>query len=267
MGARRPFPVPRRARSHASSERLSVRSRPEFAAGGSACCAGTVWGPGLSSGGVPPGMRAPRPGRARAAERMADGWRKPRRLSPWWFSEGRVWSSAVAGPGPRGGKGGFEVLCAWEDRPGVPGVATGPPCVSVAAGSPRCLPGGPSRSGALPRCPLSRSLCPGTFLRCCSHTLLNYCVRDPLPGGRRRRNKTPPTPVASPGSAPRAGLPAVRVSPLGPPHHLRERGGGGWWRPWAKKSALVARAVFVAGGGACLLGPRARPGGEKGGGL
>lgn len=149
-------------------ERLSICSHLEFA-GDMCACAGMVraW---LVLGGVPPRMWSPvrvGPGR------WMDGWMAGESCGSFTV----VWGlSMVGGPGLRA-VGGFEVVC-LGGLTGVPGVM-GPPSLSVVVGFLRCLPSGPSRSGALPWRP--HSIIAQALPSCWVHTLA-ICVHNPSRG-------------------------------------------------------------------------------------
>lgn len=165
LEARRPFPSPGVARSHASCERLSVvRSRCEFAAGGPALCAGTVVARLVLVGAFRPGCEPlPTPARVvaggRANERMVDGrleeaaaaslWRlcllfegSACAVLPRWrgFPGARATggtasrSCALGGTGPasRASRGRPVCLWRWDPRVVYPVARPGPvPCLGA----------------------------------------------------------------------------------------------------------------------------------------
>lgn len=277
-GLSRPPGVARSSHASVESAALSVRSRLEFAAGGSALCAGTVGarlvlGGGRSRPGREPPPLAPGPGRAGRANGwcVVDGWRKAAAASPWRsfvLRGSRVWffrGVALGAPGParreEKRRRGFVRLGGC--RPGVPGVA-GPPCVSVAVGSPRCLPGGPAQVPApcLEVCSLS-VVAPGeTFPSCVAPTAsLESCVPRPPPGGHRRRATAPPSRVVVLPAAPRE--PASCRTGVAPRPQPPTSGGGVGVGGVPGPGVLSGRARCRRPGVCCVcFGPRA-PGRRK----
>lgn len=280
-GLSRPPGVARSSHASVESAALSVRSRLEFAAGGSALCAGTVGARLVLGGGAfPSGTRAPPPspparagpgGRTDGVWWMAGG--KPRRLlrGGLSFSEGRVCGSSAVWRwvprGPRDGrKKGVEVLCAWG------GVG---PASRASRGRPVCLwrwdprvvyPVGPLRSRRLAsKSALSRSLRPGKpsprVLR--PQPLLNPACRDPLPGVTADAPQPPPPGWSSCRPRPENRPPAVRVSPLGPspPPPV---GVLGLVASLGRECFRGARGVVARGCVVCVSG-RVLPGEENGG--
>lgn len=246
MGTRRPFPSPGVLASLPTT-RAALRPLPSRvrSPAGLAVRGHGRWGPACPWGASRPGCEPPRPGRAG-------------QMNGWWTAGGsrggflvvvegsRVGLSAVGGAGAaRRERRLLEVLCAWKARPGVPGVA-GPPLCVCGGGIPALFTRW-ARSRSVPclsRCPLS-AVAPGTFPSRCANTLLDSCVRDPLPGGHSPMRHTHLSPVGVfAGRAPRTGHPAVRVSPLGPhpPHR--------WWLGGRKGVGGVP------GPGGLLSGPR-----------
>lgn len=187
-GLSRPPGVARSSHASVESAALSVRSRLEFAAGGSALCAGTVGarlvlGGGRSRPGREPPPPRPRPGPGRAGERMVcGGWLEESRggFSVAVFRSPRVACvvlprCGVGCPGARatGGKKASR-FCALGGvsarRPGRRGAAL---CVcggGIPALFTRWARSGP---GALPRSLLSLGRCArGNLpLVCCAHSL------------------------------------------------------------------------------------------------
>lgn len=188
-GLSRPPGVARSSHASVESAALSVRSRLEFAAGGSALCAGTVGARLVLGGGAfPSGTRAPPPlapgpGRAGRANGwcVVDGWRKAAAASPWRsfvLRGSRVWffrGVALGAPGParreEKRRRGFVRLGGC--RPGRPGRRGAALCVcggGIPALFTRWARSGP---GALPRSLLSLGRCArGNLpLVCCAHSL------------------------------------------------------------------------------------------------
>ena len=272
LEARRPFPSPTALPApHASCERLSVRSRPEFAAGGSACAAGTV-GARLVLRGRSARDASPPPARVGPGGR-ANGWWMAggsRRRLPCGgffvpFGGSRVWFFRGGGgpPGParrEERRRGFVRLGGSARRPGRRGAAL---CV-CGGGIPALF----TRWPAQVRCLASKSAlgrcARGPLLRVLRPTASRFLRARPPPGGHRRRTSGPPPPWSSCRPRLENRPPAVRVSPLGPTLPPRWWWGGVGGVPGQRVLSGRARCCRPGWGVLCVSRARVRPGGERG---